>query len=795
MDMASMHNKMTAKKAQRRHLCVFYSVILFALIMICTWHAVRTMAANAPSVFVSEINYTDSTITIQANAKDTAVYVSDYSGKVWDRIPGELTSDHKITMDISWIPVSSKYTLRLKGDVSTSIATVILPKQQTSFRATYNKVKGNISVSNQGSRTIQWRKKDSYLWKTLDLATFSSEISMLCTQGATLSLRLAPVNGGFTNGVFSSGARPSKEVTLTIPKKTPAPAITINGSALLIQGMKNLTYRTQKSDGTYTDWITLNSAKKLRLQEIAPSVLYTDGQTVQSEVTMQFKKNATSSSQVSQIKTITIPIQKAAPIEEENGISISYTSSTSLEVQIKAASTAKPFEYTIVKDKNTLDYEKASWTTISSGTAVAISKKAAPTGSHIYVRLKSMPATETVPFSLASKELDVTGSSGVAYPNAAAKTDMTSLMTIAGACDIDHSAGYLTFTLYSPTKTTVSSMSFRDSYGNVRGKVTVTSSVAVNSKASESKDQYIITTKITSTKELDAVTSTMLYADITFANQDTITSTNTSGISLYLYPAAVVNNTGHKTYTDRFERVLDSTESSDDTSFTFRLEFGSVKVPDLMKTNTWTEKDMEVAGLSFDSYPLKEGTDYSVVYGTDQKEDQQTVRTATITVDVSKFENASSITTIGSAVPLIVNLNDGEKLDQDVTITLVKTATLCNTPLAWSIMEGSLKEKEKTTVTNEDNTTTTSETEVTTFALELDVFSKTYDVGVADVTWGGRSILKSASLLAGKIKINLSNPKINQLTTTSSTTNNVVITFSNGYVIKTGCKLTIINSD
>jgi hypothetical protein len=144
---------------------------------------------------------------------------------------------------------------------------------------------------------------------------------------------------------------------------------------------------------------------------------------------------------------------------------------------------------------------------------------------------------------------------------------------------------------------------------------------------------------------------------------------------------------------------------------------------------------------------------------------------------------------------LIIYLNNKEVLENTILINLVSTATIDDIPIAWSISEGSLTEKMTSTVTNDDGSTTSTTQEVVTFTLTLSLFSDTYDVSVANVTWGGASIFGSASLSKGKATIYLSNAKINKLSTDTTETKNLVITLSNGYVIDSGCKLTIINAN
>lgn len=791
-----MNTAYNFRKDNRFRIVAFLSMFLvIAVIGIFCWNENRVFAEES-SITVKEINYQNSTITLKGNSADSIIYFSDNKGKTWEALPYNLNSDKMVSMDISWIPVSAKYTLQFKGNASRKVITVVFPKQITNFKASYSRVKQLVTYTNRGNRTVQWRKRDGYIWNDVNESTFSQILEKLSTQGATLYLRLAPVNGGTVNGVVQTGERASKEVSLTITKKSSAPSISIDGSKLLIVVKKNMAYRLIKEDGTYGQWITINSAGRLLLSDIAAKALYVDSSTPQGKVSIQFRNNATNSSSTSHVATLTVPVQEKAPDEEENGIGISYTSSTSLSLTIKAASSTKPFEYTIVKPDETLDYQENVWTAINSTSGVTITKTKAPVGSHIYVRKKTIAGDgDSTEFALASKEVDITGTSGVCYPTSASASDLTTLITTAGVCNENNSSGNLSFTLFSPTKTTVSSITFKDQYGNGKGSVTCKSSVAVNGNAKGKQDTYIITTKITSTASIDTITETKLYAEITMDNSDKITSTTTSGIMLYIYPATIVNNTHNEDYTNAFERIFASTETEDDTSFTFQLDFGKTNVTSTDEINKDQSKPVEIASMTFDNYKLVPEKDYTIIYDSYQTNSGESVRTATVDVKVSEFEGQETINVRGIAEPLVITLNNGEILSNAVTIKLVETAILQEAPIAWSIMERSLKEKTTETITNEDKTTSTIETEVTTFMLNLNIFSNSYAVGISDVTWGGQSILQSAEIAAGKAVVYLSNVKINKLLTTTTTTNNLVITLSNGYVIDKGCKLTIINAD
>jgi hypothetical protein len=778
-------------------------MLAFAMLLITVvllMYVVPRRVTAATAITVTEINYAQSTITLKVNDGDTKVYFSDSKKKDWEPVPGDISSNNTITMDISWVSVSKNYVMTFKGDKSTDIISVTLPKQATNFKATYNKVKGTVTFSNAGTRTIEWRKKNSSVWNTVNTATLSTELSYLCTNGAAVVFRLAPVNG---TGITNVGLRASKEVSVTITKKSSAPDIKINGSAFSIAVKKGMAYRTVNSDGTTTDWTTITSTTNLLLKNIAAKALYTSATTTQSEVTLQFRTNATSTAQVSNIATVTVPVQEGPPGEDAYGISLSYTSSSTLSLQVKAASTTVPFEYTVIKENEELNYQTASWTAITSGSAVSLNSTAAPKGCHIYVRKKSVNQTNDENYALASVEIDVTGNTGVSYPDAPSVTTLTTLISTAGVCQTSNSASYLTFKLYNATSTTVSEIHFLDAYGVDKGTVTCKSTVAKNTSSTGVNDKYIITTKITSTDKLNSVTKERLYAKITLANSDVITSSDTAGILLYLYPATTVNNptaeekedyTDYEDYTDSFNRVYMSNETEDDSYFKFKLDLGTSYVPSTTTVDSFTSQAVAISSIKYDGYTLANGTDYTVEYGSYVNDDDETIATATVKVNVANFEKSSLIDITDTAEVLRITLNNGEILNDDVYITLINTATLDNTPIAWTITEGSLKETKTTTKTNSDGTTSTVTEEVISYTLTLTLFDKSYGVAVSNVTWGGTSVLGSTTITNGTATIYLSNAKLNKLSTTSTTTNNIVITLSNGYTITTGCKLTVLNA-
>lgn len=750
-----------------------------------------TAKADDINIIVKEINYNNSTITLQTNQSDTAIYFSD-SSKKWKVIPGQIDSNGMISMDISWVPDTLNYNLYFKGNISTNIINIIIPKKETRFKASFNTLKGTVLFSNVGDRSIEWRKIGSTSWHTVNQDTLATELWAYFSNGAQLCYRLAPVNG---TGISDPGLRGSNEVTVSIPKKSAAPSITVNGSKFSIALNKGIAYRKLISDGVYSDWITINSNTNLLLSNIAPEVIYNIEAGVNKSAVFQFRSNASTSKQVSEITTLTIPVQKAAPDLTGCGISLSYTSASTLSIIVKTANTSSLFEYTIVPKGKVLNYQTATWKDIASSSAVSITSKSAPEGSHIFVRKKSMEASDTRSFSLASVETDISGAEGIVYPPAVQTTQLTTLVSTAGVCRSSVASSYLTFYLYSATSTTVTSIDIYDVNGNKRGSVTFSSAVARNSGSSGLNDQYIITTKITSTDSINTITDEALFAYITFSNQEVIKSTPTTGLMLYLYPASIINNPSDSGYTNNFKRIYMSKDENDAFFFKFRLDFGTEYLIDPTGTNKYTSEATAISSIKYNDYTLIKDTDYTVAYSSYINNDNMTVATATVTVNVSSIEKSVQIKNYDQAIPLAISLNNGETFNNNICITMLRTAVIDNIPIAWSVTEGTLAEKTSSTVTNADGSTSSSSQDVVTYTISLTLFSDTYDVSVSNVTWGGISIFKSATVSKGKATIYLSNAKINKLETDSSKTNNIVITLSNGYVISTGCKLTIINAN
>ena len=212
----------------------------FVMVIGLAFTSARSVSAGEGGILIETVNYSDSTVTLAITGEDTRLYISDAKQKKWEYIPIDKDENAKMSLDISWISPTKDYTLSVKGDVSTEPVTIVIPKQENRFKASYNVETGEIIFTNDEGREIQWRKKNGYRWETVvSAAALKEKFDSMISNGASVVFRLAPVNGSGSDG----GARPSKEVGFTIPKKTTAPKITVNNTLMAIAVTQEMQYR------------------------------------------------------------------------------------------------------------------------------------------------------------------------------------------------------------------------------------------------------------------------------------------------------------------------------------------------------------------------------------------------------------------------------------------------------------------------------------------------------------------------------------------------------------------------
>ncbi|MBP5158969.1 MAG: hypothetical protein ILP10_01570, partial [Lachnospiraceae bacterium] len=569
--------------------------------------AFASVKAQAAAVRVTKVDYDRSEMTVALNSGDTALLISDSKAKKWETMAEKQDGTDEVTFDISWISQTVDYVMTLKGDASADVVKITIPKQNKSFKVSYFVLDSEIQLTNSDGRTAEWRKKESMSWTTYNADSFAKELEGFCANGAVLFFRLAQTPGAGSN----AGLRPSKEVSVTIPKKTAAPSVKINDNSLTVTLNKGIQYRYLVSEtgnpvidpktGTYMDWEDIDASTDYDLQDLAPLSMYTETNNDPKETFIQFRTKATASKQMSNITTLTVPAQQA-PLTESDmlegaTVEFKYTSSTTFQLKVKSASTSEPYQYCIIDEKSfgttdisSLDMTEVTWKDITSASPVKFdkTKDKIEEGTKIYVRKKALHAQGDPEYRLASPYINVSGNDGINYPGeATVATESGSILwlqTVAGVCNTSNTDGSLEFTMYSPTETTIKSIKFVD-YDNLDeiGSVEITSSVAKNNENGvEPEKKYIITTKIRSTANIDSNTRSRMLAYITYESGSTFKSTKEAGLGLYIFPATKVENPGNSSEKTRVSKLFDAgyTAESDhiDFSTAFRRVYLSNKV-------------------------------------------------------------------------------------------------------------------------------------------------------------------------------------------------------------------------
>lgn len=623
------------------------TAIMMALSMVIASSAAENDAAPT-SVEVTEVNFENSTITVKLNAADTALLISDSKQKKWEYVPSAKDAEGLVVLDISWISMTKDYVLSLKGDASKVPVTVTIPMQQKNFKATYSTSNGG-TISFQGvSGPIEWKKKESRIWERFpvdasgnpDTASFARTLQGLCSNGATLLFRVAPKNGTGTN----PGARASREVSVNVSKKTAAPSINIDDEKMTIPVTKDMQYRycdKYGNPGDDTSWNDFSKTYDCPLSFIASRAMYDSLQTAE-DVYVQFRTAASSTKQVSFITTVCIPAQEDLSQAAKTNIKISYTSTTTFQIEIPTASSDEPYEYCIINQNDVMDgvtissVDEIKWKSVNSTDPVSISEERdkVENGSKVYVRRKAYKSLGDDEYRLASPTIFL---GDVTYPkDITTLQSLVWLQTVAGKCNEGNSEGKLSFSFYSETNSPITEIQFVDysSKGTKRGeplKINVDFNSVVSENAEydssvESGDdsrhyRYIINTSIFSTKKVDFVASNnnqrAMLANIKIKDStEYFQSDSEKGIALYLHQATTVNNpqnnskkteiasllgwsdydvsTDHIAYSTSFERIFNSKrifgvnngyedynsfEKCDPVSFRVRLDFGTRYVP------------------------------------------------------------------------------------------------------------------------------------------------------------------------------------------------------------------------
>lgn len=387
-------------------------------------------AANA--VAIANIDYDNMELTINME-QNTIVYYSTNKSK-WIEVDGAIeTVNHVSTMtfDISWLSASGNTTLYFRGNKNKTTCPITIPGYNKNFKAKFDKSSGQFEFTNtDGAEVLRWRKTTDYTWHYIwadtgkssvqavnastypaysdygvegvlkSIEDFEKEISSLRVKGAKLIFQTAPKRWTVNN----QGARPSKDVKVTVAAKKSAPNVKVNIKKLTVNTTTKMEWTAVPPSAVKeADWKPCTKA--MPLSELAKAAV--DGV---SEVTVYFRTAATSSVCASKIATLTVPKRENAPsapavIAQIPGKEVGKSKATLTFSNVPS----QGYEYAVVKT-GILDETKASWKKVKKAKAIKFSEKSLPGGAKVYIRVSGVTAnlTKGIKLQLPSKHCEMT---------------------------------------------------------------------------------------------------------------------------------------------------------------------------------------------------------------------------------------------------------------------------------------------------------------------------------------------------------------------------------------------------
>lgn len=361
--------------------CVF-ALALMTVARIPSMKVKAEETTSKTAVSIGTIDYDAFTMQVSFNGNGIIYYSTD---KVtWFEVEGNKSADNKsILMDISWVSSTEDKTLYFKGDKVVTVILVTLPAKDTSFKVTYSKAEGDFTFDNYDEATsFEWKKANDYNWKlvTLDESStsykkFLSDIEGLLIKGGKINLRIPQVLG---KSETAPGARPSKEITITLAKRANAPSVKVDAKKMSINTSASMEYYNESSKR----WIDCD--KNMLVEDIAPSVLLTNGA---KTVTIMIRIAATEKTSYSKTAYLTIPGQTSAPSIGGSASDLSYWyQNGKLVLAFNKASSTSAYGYAIVKPGQDFDVNTTKFVSVSSAKGRTIALSAAPEGSVVYIR-------------------------------------------------------------------------------------------------------------------------------------------------------------------------------------------------------------------------------------------------------------------------------------------------------------------------------------------------------------------------------------------------------------------------
>lgn len=380
---------------------LFLAPILIAFGLLLLIPIAKISAAEAKPVSIGKIDYDNLTMYVYTNNNTVVYYSTDKT--TWYEVEGNKTTENDaFLMDISWVNSSDDITLYFKGENDKTVQNVTLPAKDTSLKVILDKVDNTFDFENCDAAThFEWKKANDYVWNKVPLDTksasyqsFLKTIEGLVVKGAKISFRIPQTVGTNANNV---GARPSKEVNITLAKRANAPSVKVNANKLMLNTTLSMEYFSDKKNV----WIECD--KNMTIEDIAPTTLFRNGS---KSVTLKIRTAATTNRTYSKTAFLKINGQAGAPTIGDNSKDVSYYyQNGKLMLQFNNASKTDVYSYAIVKPGSTFNETTTAFTMMNTNKAKVITATTAPEGSTIYIRKQGINenTTKGIELELASE--------------------------------------------------------------------------------------------------------------------------------------------------------------------------------------------------------------------------------------------------------------------------------------------------------------------------------------------------------------------------------------------------------
>lgn len=385
----------------RKKLILWISAFMMLMLgLVMTGTSGISAAETATTVSIGTIDYEKLIMKVYKNGNGVVFYSTD-NKSTWNEVEGPVYTDAGsktyIEADISWVSASSEVTVYFKGNKNTNVISVTFPKMSTSFKVKYDKASGEFTFSGNDSATeFLWRKSTDYNWYRVSFTesdttykNFIETVDSLRFKGCKIVFRLGQQLGTDEN---DPGERPSREITIAIPKMASAPNVKVNVKKLIVNTKDTMEYY----DETSKTWVSCE--KNMKVSELAPSVMLDKGG---KNTVIKIRVAATSKKGYSQTALLSIDGQTAAPVL---GTDIRYEiqADRKLAITFVKASALIPIDYCIVKTgAESFDAATAKWKTVKNANKkITFSEKSVPDGSTVFFRFTGINANATKGISL-----------------------------------------------------------------------------------------------------------------------------------------------------------------------------------------------------------------------------------------------------------------------------------------------------------------------------------------------------------------------------------------------------------